>query len=121
MAKLVFNENDLTIGDMEDFEDAVGVPLTEALKPVKVRDDEGNLVRHSCAESGCDESCKDNGRPEETVNMTAKVLKALIWIASRQDNPDFTLEDARNVKVTELDIVRRDDESEDSDPKGDSE
>lgn len=104
MAKLIFDENSLTIGDLEDFEDAIGESLTKALKPVAVRDDEGNIVRD------------DKGRPEETVDMSAKVLKGLIWIAQRQDDPDFTLADARNVKVTELDIVRAEEDG-DSDSK----
>lgn len=106
MAKLVFNENELTIGDLEDFEDAIGVPLAEALKPVSVRDEEGNLVRD------------EKGRPVQEVQMSARVLKGLVWIASRQENPEFTLADARNVKVTELDIIRADGDAEaEADPK----
>lgn len=107
MAKLIFNENDLTIGDLEDFEDAVGIELTEALKPTTVKGEDGKPVRD------------DDGRPVQAVDITAKVLKGLVWIANRHDNPDFTLEDARNVKVTDLEIVRADDESDDPkvDPK----
>lgn len=115
MAKITFDENTLTIGDLEDFEDAIGVELTEALKPVSLRDEEGVVVRHDCANDDHEcsgDPCKDAGRPVQTVKMTAKVLKGLVWIASRQDDPTFTLADARNVKVTELDIVRLDEESE---------
>jgi len=106
MTSMTFDENNLTIGDLEDFEDAIGVPLTEALKPVPVRDPETNEIVRD-----------EKGRPEQTINMSAKVLKGLIWIANRHENPDFSLEDARSVKVTELDIVRAgdDDESDDED------
>lgn len=103
--RLTFNENDLTIGDLEDFEAAVGMQISEALRPVTVRDDEGNVVRDP-----------ETGRPEQTVSLSAKALKGLVWIAKRQEDPAFTLEDARSVKVTELDIVRADDD-EAADPK----
>lgn len=103
MARLTFNENELTIGDLEDFEEVTGVSITDALKSEKVRDDDGNLVRD-----------EETGRPVEAVKMSAKTLKALVWITSRKDDPAFTLEDARNVRITELDIVRAGEESEDT-------
>lgn len=34
--------------------------------------------------------------------VSTKALKAIVWIVSRQDNPDFTLDDARNVRVAEF-------------------
>lgn len=117
LSKIVFNENDLTIGDLEDFEDAIGVPLTKAIQPVTLKDEDGKTVRHNCDEDECeDDPCKDNGRPVQTVNISGKVLKGLVWIAKRQDDETFSLEDARKVKVTELDIVREDD-SKGEDPK----
>lgn len=105
MTKVVFDENRLTIGDLEDFEDAVGAPLFEALKPSKVYDENGKVERD------------EDGRPKEEMNLSAKVLKAIVWIANRQENPEFTLADARNVRVTELDIIEADDDEEAADPK----
>lgn len=108
MAKLVFDENNLTIGDLEDFEEVTGLELQEALKPVALKDDEGNVVRD------------DEGRPEMTVKIKPKILKALVWIANRHDNAEFSLKDARAVKVTELEIIRQSDDDEtgqETDPK----
>lgn len=108
MAKLIFDENNLTIGDLEDFEDATGVELQNALKPVPLRDDEGNLVRN------------DKGEVERGVEIKPKMLKALVWIANRHDDESFTLDDARRVKVTELEIIRQDDDADtapEADPK----
>lgn len=34
--------------------------------------------------------------------MTAKALIAVAFVVKRRDNPDFTLEDARAIKVTAL-------------------
>lgn len=106
MTKLVFDENRLTIGDMEDFETATGVELTEALKPVALTDGDGNPVRD-----------EKTGRPEMAVKVTAKTLKGLVWIANRHENPDFSLDDARNTRVTDLEIIRADDEDGEADPK----
>ncbi len=94
----------LTIGDLEDFEDGVGVPLYDALKPVVVKDDEGKVVLDEPDEKG-------RQRPLTEVKISSKALKHLVWIIQRNTNPDFTLTDARNVKVGNLEIVGDDDES----------
>ena len=97
MSKVVFDENKLTLGDLEDFEEYVGKPLHEALKPVAVRDDEGNVVKD-----------QETGRPVTEVNFSMKVLTAMTWISRRHENPDYSIADARAEKVSELDIVERD-------------
>lgn len=88
-----FDEDNLTLGDLEDFEDAAGVPLFDALKPVPTFDDEGEKVRD------------EKGRPVMEVKMSAKTLKALVWIVLRAEREGFTLDDARNVKVAALEMV----------------
>lgn len=95
--KLTIDPNAMTIGDLEDFEDVVGLSMDKAFKPVPVLDDEGNRVYAEPDDKGI-------ARPEMTVELSTKALKALVWIIKRQDDPNFTLEDARNVKVSELDI-----------------
>lgn len=90
---LTINPDDLTIGDMEDFEEGVGKPLHEALKPVPATDEDGNKL------------FDEKGRPEMTVQLSAKSLRYLIWIVKRHSDPSFTAEDARKVKVGQLVIV----------------
>lgn len=102
MSTLNFNPDDLTIGDLEDFEDITGQTFDEAFKSVPVKDDEGNIERD------------DKGRPVKAVKVTAKVIKALVYVIYRKDDPDFTLDDARNVKITALNMLGGDDE----DPEG---
>ncbi|MGR6999943.1 hypothetical protein ACU686_20675 [Yinghuangia aomiensis] len=36
------------------------------------------------------------------TRISAKAMKAMVWIVTRRTNPGFTLDDARNVAVTEL-------------------
>lgn len=98
--RLVVDPDDFDIGDMEDFEDAVGVPLNEALKPVVVRDPETNEVVRG-----------EDGRPELEVKVSAKALRHLVWILQRKTDPDFTPEQARKVKVSSLEIVTKEEDA----------
>lgn len=87
----------LTIGDLEDFEDVVGVALYDALKPKPVLEDGKKVL-------------DDSGRPVLETQISTKALKALIWITQRVEKPEFTLEDARRVRVSALELVGVDDE-----------
>lgn len=94
--KIVVREDDLTLQDNEDFEDYTGKPIEEAFVEKFVRDEDGGKV------------FDDKGRPlTETSLASAKCLTALVWILGRKDagTPDFSIEDARAVKVTTLQIV----------------
>lgn len=97
--KFTIDPDAFTLGDMEDFEEVTGKTLKEALKPVPKYDDEGNR------------EFDEKGRPLSEAAVTAKVLTALVWVAHRSNgHPDFTLAEARKVRVTELVFV--DDEAE---------
>ncbi len=104
--KLSIDPNAMTIGDLEDFEDIVGMSMDKAFKPVPALDDEGNRLYGEPDDKGI-------RRPEMTVELSTKALKALVWIIKRQADPNFTLDDARKVKVSELDIEGEPDSSAD--------
>lgn len=90
----------MTMGDLEDFESYTGTSFAESVKHVKVLDDEGNVKRD------------DRGRPETQVQMTAKAMTALMWIAIRQDRPGFTVKEAREVRPSAIEWVGGDDDDE---------
>lgn len=75
MAGVNFIAGDVTVADMEDFEEKVGVPLIDALQAV------------------------DEGEQKDT-----KVLTGLIWIAARREDPALTFEDARHLPLSTLTI-----------------
>ena len=75
--KLAFDPDALTIGDLEDFEDVVGKPFAEIFRGTG---------------------------PNGEVEMPAKALKALVWIVRRKEDPSFTLEAARNVRIGAIEI-----------------
>lgn len=73
--KLTFNEDDLTLADLEDIEDYARMPFTG----LEV-DGDGN------------------------ASLPARMLTALVWVTQRHENPDFTVEDARRVRVSEIEV-----------------
>lgn len=45
------------------------------------------------------------GKPFEELNFdnpSAKLMKAIIFITGRRDNPEFTLDDARRVRLADV-------------------
>lgn len=88
--ELKLNPDDLTLGDLEDFEEYVGKPVDEVVKPVPALDEDGNR------------KFDDKGRPEMTMKVPTKAVICLVWLVQRKDNPAFTIGDARNVKVSSL-------------------
>ena len=100
--KLRFDPNDFTLGELEDFEDATGTTLGDALLPKKVVGANGKPVRD------------ERGRPVEEVNLTAKSLIALVWLMYRRENEQFTMADARKIKISELEITGVEDDPKDT-------
>ncbi len=91
---LSFDPDELTIQDMEDFEEASGVPFEDAMTERVVIDP---VTKRPVLDA--------RGRPEKAVQMPVKVLKALVWIIRRSEDPSFTLEAAGKMKIRELALL----------------
>lgn len=76
--KIKLNPNDLTFGDLEDFEQFTGKGLMDTFDTVGTN---GNVQA-----------------------LDVKSVVGLLWISGRQQDPSFTLEQARKVKISELEI-----------------
>jgi hypothetical protein len=100
---LRIDPDSLTVGDLEDFEEVVGAPLYDVLQPKPVFEDGKKVL-------------DDDGRPVLETKISSKALKALIWISQRAEKPGFSLEDARNVKVSALELVGVDGQGNDEEP-----
>lgn len=83
--KIRVNPSDLTLGDMADLEEHVGIPGSEIFSQLSEGD------------------------------WSAKMFEGLVLVTARRDNPDFTIEDARNVRLADLEMVA------DEDPLGEAE
>lgn len=74
--------DDITVGDMEDIEEIAGKSFAEIVDALRAPTTDGGIV-----------------------NMPIKVLKAIVFVVYRRGNPEFTIDDARKVKVSELELV----------------
>lgn len=70
--KLTLDFDELTVGDIEDFEAACQSDIFTMVKA------------------------------DGTLDVPLRAIAPLIWITERQRNPDYTLEDARRVKLSEI-------------------
>lgn len=98
--KISFNPDDLTLDDMEDFENWTGMSFDEAFAPRNVMGPDNKVLKD------------EKGRPVKTVKVSAKALKAIVTIVKRKEDPEFSYADAGKVKITEIDIESDDDRPE---------
>lgn len=76
--KITLDPNQLDFGDLEDFEEFTGQGLMETFDKI--------------------------GASGDVKDLKVKTVVGLLWICGRQENPNFSLTDARRVKLTELEI-----------------
>lgn len=72
--KIKIDPEDLTFGDMEDFEAVAEMPIFEAFQAL------------------------------EENRLPMKGFIGLVWVCHRRSDPDFTLEDARKVRLREVEF-----------------
>ncbi len=95
MRSIVMNPEDLTLGDMELFEEATGQDLFETLKAVPDVDPETGMPIPDPA---------NPGRPLMTVKVNTKALLGLIYVVLKKDQPDITIEEVKKLKISDFDF-----------------
>lgn len=70
MSSLTIDIEGLTLGEIEEFEEASGSSISAVAKG------EG----------------------------TAKAIVALVWVVKKRENPEFTMDDARAMKLSDVDL-----------------
>lgn len=94
--KLKLSMDDLTLGDMEAFEEATGKDIMEVLKPRPVIDEvTGRPVK---------DPDDPKGRPLMAAQVTSKAFIGLVYIAMRRENPDVTMADVKNMALSDIDF-----------------
>lgn len=89
---LAINPDDLTLGEMEEFEELSGRPLAKLLQGDIVKGDDGRPILGK------------DGKPMREIDPRVKDMIALVFLAKRREDPAFTIEDARQIKVSELQL-----------------
>lgn len=91
-AVLKLDPEDLTLGEMEEFEELAGRPLAKMIQGDIVKDDDGKPM------------LGPDNKPLREIDPRVKDIIALVYLAKRRENPEFTLADARGVKISELQL-----------------
>lgn len=98
MAKrtLKISMDDLTLGDMELFEDATGQDIMEVLKPKQVIDEStGRPVK---------DPDDPKGRPLMQAQVTAKAFVGLVYLSLHKDDPSLTVADVKAMKLSDIEF-----------------
>ena len=80
---LRFSVDSLTVGDLEDIEEITGMSFDDIMDMLT------------------SDKVGENGK----IGLPLKVLKALVFVVYRAADPEFTMDDARKVRVSELEVV----------------
>jgi len=96
--KININESDMTLGDLELFEDITGKSFGESLKKVRDIDPETGLQK-------IDPDPKAKGAGMWTYEMSMKGLAALIYISLKREDPNVTIDAVKDMKLSEFDMV----------------
>lgn len=110
--KLRLSMDDLTLGDMELFEEATGRDIMEALKPRPVIDEAtGRPVK---------DPDDPKGRPLMAAQVTAKAFVGLVYLALRRDDPNLTVADVKSMRLSDIDFDLDQGADAEPDPTGES-
>lgn len=100
--QLQFDPDAWTLGDMESFEDLTGLTIQEAFTEA--------TVKNSASEPELD----NRGRPVKRIRMSAKVMVAVVFIEKRRQDGAFTLDQARETKISEFVLTSGEQDPKDS-------
>jgi hypothetical protein len=108
--KISINMDDLTFGELEQFEEVTGLVMSDAVKTEYVRDKDGRMVA---------DPDDPKGRPLTETKMGVKAMMGMVFLSLRRDNPDITWEQVRQMKLSDIDfevVENDDDEGKDENP-----
>jgi len=94
--KIDLDQDQMTLGDLETFEEVTGMTFSSALKKVPVIGPDG------VQEKDPDPAAKGAGLFR--IEMASKGLLAMVYISLKRDNPDVTMEYVRSLKLGEIDF-----------------
>ena len=95
--KIKIDQDAMTLGDLEEFEELTGMSFSESVKRVKVIDpDTGKQM--------VDPDPKAKGAGLWNTEMSTKGLMAIIYITLKKDDPELTFADVKNMRLADLDL-----------------
>jgi hypothetical protein len=106
--KVSMDMDDMTFGELEEFENVTGLVMSDAVRSEIVRDKDGRPVP---------DPDDDKGRPLKQVKMGVKAMMGMVYLAMKRQNPTVTFDEIRTMKMTDIDfeVSEGDDDSGNSD------
>lgn len=93
--KISINMDDLTFGELEQFEEVTGLVMSDAIKTEFVRDKNGNKVA---------DPDDPKGRPLTETKMSVRAMMGMVYLSMRRDNPDVTWAQITAMKLSDVDF-----------------
>lgn len=93
--KVSMDMDDLTFGELEDFEDVTGMVMSDAVRSTIVRDKDNRPVA---------DPDDPKGRPLKEMKMGVKAMMGLVYLSLKRDDPAVTFEDVRKMKMGDIDF-----------------
>ena len=109
--KISMNMDDLTFGDLEEFESVTGLVMSDAVRTEIVRDSNGRAVP---------DPEDPKGRPLKETKMSAKAMLGLVYLSMKHDDPTVTIDSVRNIKLSDVDLQLSEEAQEELDEGKDS-
>jgi small nuclear ribonucleoprotein (snRNP)-like protein len=103
--KVKLNMDDLTFGELEEFERVTGLVMSDAVRTDIVRDKEGRPIP---------DPDDPRGRPLKETKMSARALMGMVYLGLLKENPDTTFEDVRKIKLSDVELDIEEDVDDDS-------
>lgn len=93
--KITMNMDELTFGELEEFELATGLILSDAIKEEIVRDENGRPVP---------DPDDEKGHPLKIIKMGTRAMMGMIYLSVKRDDPTTTFDDIRRMKLGDIDF-----------------
>lgn len=93
--KVSVNMDDLTFGELEEFENVTGMVMSDAVREEVVRDSDGRPVP---------DPDDPRGRPLKVVKMSAKAMVGMVYLALHKDDETVTIESVRKLRLSDVDF-----------------
>jgi len=100
--KISFGEADMTLGDMEEFEEITGKSFSEAMRRVKVIDPETGT-------QAIDPDPEAKGKGLWSYQMSMKGIGAVIYMALKKEDPSITMDQVRKMHLDDFELESKSD------------
>jgi hypothetical protein len=101
--KVKLNMDDLTFGELEEFERVTGMVMSDAVRTDIVRDNTGRPVP---------DPDDPQGRPLKETKMSAKAMMGMVYLALRKEDSEMTFDKVRALRLSDVDLDVRESEDE---------